>query len=673
MSNDIIYSVNTTLTGNVYAHNVTVNSGVTLITNGYSVICTGTFTNNGTVQSGYSNNGGTGTNGTGGSGGSYTSSYGGSGAGGGYYSGGDGGAGGNTQVSGGAGGYESNNGGNGSSTTGPGSSLTSNLIQTWFNNGMQNYLAGGGGAGGGSYNGYQGGNGGSGAYGLYIQAATFVNNSSISLIGQNGQGSSVYGGGGGGGGGGIMLIAAGDISALGTITTTGGTGAGGSGAFSTGGGTGGNGYTISLTYKEPPILATFISSTASEIISEKASASATINSSPSFATGSLLSATSGVASSATVHSNERPSALASLSASATLIASSKVNAESSTKSTAYPVNTASVNFPTGVLYYVPIIIANGQSSEVPAGFQQKVQLNLSQYSQYLNASNTNFNFQDGKGHTLSNWLQFNGSTYTYWIPLQSSIPANSYGIIYLAIYATTYNSIDGVINGMAPNLSQTYAQYDNGGAIFNYYANFTGNVLPASWTVYGAPNYSVNNGLSYGNNNRGGFTINATMNVPFIIDAYIDAGTGLNGELDFRFASSSTSANYIAASIKNTNSGSFASEYVVYTYLNGEYTDGTASSFTASDSNSIEEITVSGLNSSDVSLQYENGSAVSGPSNLSITSPPYITTYSQSTVTNVFLQYLFSRQLPPNGIMPSAYSGPTAKWVSKKVAIFAVT
>ena len=112
---DITYSSDTTLTADVYANNLTIDSGITLTTAGYNIYCTGTFTNNGTVSgSGYGGSGGAGSNGgTGTGGGSYTNSYGGSGGGGSL----KGGNGGNTTVSGGNG--SGVGGGAGSTPTAP--------------------------------------------------------------------------------------------------------------------------------------------------------------------------------------------------------------------------------------------------------------------------------------------------------------------------------------------------------------------------------------------------------------------------------------------------------------------------------------------------------------------------------------------------------------------------
>ena len=231
---NITYSTNTTLTADVYAGNITINTGVVITTNGYNFYAAGTFTNNGTIN--------TGTNGSAGGansgvypGGSIPTSYGGSG-GGGSLSGGNGGS---TTVSGGAA-SSTSPGSPGSSATAP--SLTTSLIQNWYTNNISyNYLSGAGGGGSGAGGGSYGGNGGSG---IYIQANKIIAGT-INTTGGNSGGT--YAGGGGGGGSILLAYGSGGYTA-GTYTTTGGTATGSSDS----GGVGGNG--IVMTFAGTPII-----------------------------------------------------------------------------------------------------------------------------------------------------------------------------------------------------------------------------------------------------------------------------------------------------------------------------------------------------------------------------------------------------------------------------------
>ena len=252
---DVIFSQNTVLNGDIIGYNVTIDNNVTLITNGYSIIAFDNFINNGTIDTGVGTEGGYGAvygysacyNG-----GSITTSYGGSGGGG----GGSGGcSGGSTIVSGGGGGTsgcDNNliNGGNGGTPYAP--TLNNQMIQTWYNNGMQNYLEGAGGGGGGTTTctvGY-GGNGGSGGGGIYIQATNLIAGT-INANGQNGGNSYYYAGGAGGGGGGSILLAYGSKYIAGRYSTSGGSG--GLGLYASNGGAGGSGQILLYHYTIPPI------------------------------------------------------------------------------------------------------------------------------------------------------------------------------------------------------------------------------------------------------------------------------------------------------------------------------------------------------------------------------------------------------------------------------------
>ena len=178
--------------------NVVIEGSAILLTNGHSIIAGGSFTNFGTLNTGYPGNGGCPTDcaGVG-----FPSSYGGSGGGGGpSCSSGSGGNGGATlNVPGGTGSCNAN-AGNGQTPSAP--TLSVALIKSFYSGGMSNYLSG---AGGGGNNGCcYSASGGSGAYGIYIQASQ-ITAGIINAAGQNGGTSGGCAQGGGGGGGTILL------------------------------------------------------------------------------------------------------------------------------------------------------------------------------------------------------------------------------------------------------------------------------------------------------------------------------------------------------------------------------------------------------------------------------------------------------------------------------------
>ena len=245
---NLVISSNTTLHQNLFAANLTIDPGVTLCTDGYSIILSGNFENFGTLRAGYnyqsiqSNSNSV----------SYPHSLGGSGGGASYIPTADVTAyqAGSTMTASGAA-NANQNGGNGDSV-----SLstviryaTPSNISKWFTNGIQQYLSG---AGGGSVSGrkWQVCNGGLGSYGIYIQAKT-VNEGKIMAFGMSSKWSACLYGMQGAGGGGAVIIAYGNGGLIpGQICNTGGNATPIYTNYSFSGGRGGNGTIFSINYKE---------------------------------------------------------------------------------------------------------------------------------------------------------------------------------------------------------------------------------------------------------------------------------------------------------------------------------------------------------------------------------------------------------------------------------------
>ncbi len=254
----ITINASTSLGSDLVCGSLMIDNGVTLTTDGYSILCNGTVTNDGVINTGVSGSGGGETlsrNAT--NGGSYPYSLGGSGGGGGavncqpsWYAG----NGGNTLAAGGLGGtqYGYAHCSSGQLGATPQNPVVDNAnILAWYSNGLVNYDSGAGGGGGGGGAGFAGGPGGDGAYGIYIQADN-VTAGNIIAAGDHGV---VYDGcyfgssGGGGGGGGTIIIAYGRSYTNGTYNISGGSFA--CGAW--GGGSGGDGRVITYNYANAPI------------------------------------------------------------------------------------------------------------------------------------------------------------------------------------------------------------------------------------------------------------------------------------------------------------------------------------------------------------------------------------------------------------------------------------
>jgi hypothetical protein len=169
----------------------------------------------------------------------------------------------------------------------------------------------------------------------------------------------------------------------------------------------------------------------------------------------------------------------------------KVTASSSGATFSQP-----TSIPSGIVAYVPITLSNSQSSATPSPFQQMIQINEGNYANYIayNGNIANFEFFTQSGQILPAWIESNNSgTLTVWVNLPNGIPASSSLNIYLGFASKTTNllSSSGTSGiGEAPQLSSTYAQYDDGASVFTYYYN----VNPASITGWNITQTSV--GLS---------------------------------------------------------------------------------------------------------------------------------------------------------------------------------
>jgi Carbohydrate binding domain len=231
------------LSRDVFFTDLTVNSGVSLLTNGYRIFGSGTLTNNGTIQ----NNGLSGFMGSGAAGGpGMTVGPGGTGGNGRTTSASPTNGGDVTPSLGGDGGNGANSGGTGGNTTPPvgGSAIltTPDVAINGFvwvaASSSVGILSGGGGGGGGGGSalgaGDTGGGGGGGGGVVLICFGAIVNNGTISADGGRGGNAvsstgATVGGGGGGGGGEVRLIYN-TMTGSGTVTKA--AGAAGSGAGS---------------------------------------------------------------------------------------------------------------------------------------------------------------------------------------------------------------------------------------------------------------------------------------------------------------------------------------------------------------------------------------------------------------------------------------------------------
>ncbi|MFP3191472.1 MAG: DUF2341 domain-containing protein, partial [Thermoproteota archaeon] len=211
------------------------------------------------------------------------------------------------------------------------------------------------------------------------------------------------------------------------------------------------------------------------------------------------------------------------------------------------------SIPSGILYYVPITITNTQDISTSKPFQQMIQVQETQFSNYIayNGNMANFEFFTQSGQVLPAWIESNTSgDLIIWVKIPG-IPAKHSETIYLGFASKTANllSSSGTSGiGEAPQLSSTYGQYDDGASVFNFYDNFAGTTLSSKWaTDIWKGSYTVSNGITIDDTDGGAYLWSSSGFNPnhTIADTYVNSLSGTFGGV-FMFYGSETGYYYFA-------------------------------------------------------------------------------------------------------------------------------
>jgi hypothetical protein len=143
----------------------------------------------------------------------------------------------------------------------------------------------------------------------------------------------------------------------------------------------------------------------------------------------------------------------------------------------------------------------------------------------LNAQDSNFLISATNGSPLYSWIEaYNSTSLTVW----SKVPNGTTSVNF-----QVYPQFDNLFSpigylGEAPQLSATYAEYDNGKNVFEFYSNFAGTTLSSQWTssLGAGGSITVNNGITIsetGESNIQSYiqTISNFSN-PIIVETYMN-------------------------------------------------------------------------------------------------------------------------------------------------------
>jgi len=326
--------------------------------------------------------------------------------------------------------------------------------------------------------------------------------------------------------------------------------------------------------------------------------------------------------------------------------------------------------PPKIVHYVPITITNNQNSATGAGFDQLIKVNSNTYSTYEASDLKNVEFFGIDGTILSSWLESNntnGATKTlYWVKLPSSIAASSNTVIYMGFAPTSNNLFDGVTVGEAPQLSASYAQYDDGANVFDFYDNFQGTSLSAKWSTvlgvdYSPASYAVNNGLTLtvaSSSTKDIAVYTTSKYTPAIMEAYVSSMSAFATEYSWMYS----------VSVPASSNWNFM-EHLYYSYFQWhilEQISGGSSGYLESPNNyGADPPGIFGITWPSTGTEaaiYNSGNVLYDSNTILASSQAYITLYATSpgapeTTSTETTTWVRQRSYPPSGVMPSVSFG----------------
>ncbi|MDA4119129.1 MAG: hypothetical protein OK436_00905 [Thaumarchaeota archaeon] len=200
-----------------------------------------------------------------------------------------------------------------------------------------------------------------------------------------------------------------------------------------------------------------------------------------------------------------------------------------------------LDFWTAGLSYIPITITNNQATATPNPLQVAMSWNPSTYSTYESSDLGNLRFcSDIACNTmLFSWLESctpsctpSATSASAWVKLTSTIAASGGTLTIYMVFLSTSNDFDGVNWGEAPELSGSYAQFDNGANVFLEYNNGnslfslshtgTGGVGPSTTATAPSPfTHAITGSVAGATANANTWTTNGNTGSPALPSSFI--------------------------------------------------------------------------------------------------------------------------------------------------------
>ncbi|BFI73709.1 hypothetical protein YN1_6960 [Nanoarchaeota archaeon] len=365
-----------------------------------------------------------------------------------------------------------------------------------------------------------------------------------------------------------------------------------------------------------------------------------------------------------------------------------------------------------VEYYVPLTIYNSQNIPTPQPFQQMIYIpDNSNIYNYIDSNGQNVLFFNPiNGQIFYSWFEGNNGTgYIWWVKIPNGIPANSNYTIYMGIGSSTtdYYQLFYPYVGASPQVIQGY---DNGQNVFIAYGYFNNNFN--GWSGYIFYDNFAPNATPYGIEMLNGTNTGCEgtyilppnneniLEIPLIVEEawYESSGADANtislfGNTNSQVFADSVGPITCGGGTPASNSSTFVQfEYYPGTcnqqypdpayYLKSAYANSILSwtSFTTSAGTFYTYLIVNNTYAQTGWYQYSS-SQVWAPLTLLDT---YSINQNSSTYANLnyspfqyptleigagdcapsyqYVEWVVARAYPPNGVMPSIYTGNLNPW-----------
>ena len=315
-------------------------------------------------------------------------------------------------------------------------------------------------------------------------------------------------------------------------------------------------------------------------------------------------------------------------------------------------------------YCIPVSIGSASSSSGAAAF---FSFNAANYSSYLAGNLMNvYVYNSISGYTVNSWIEGNmlneyqntnlntASNVLIWFIDPAANVINTANDINYYVGIGTTTSTDFFSNalariGAAPQLSPTYAGYDDGANVFIMYQNFAGSSCPSGWSCSGT-GVSINNGASipFTSGSEGKVLTSAAysangLQVADVLGNIMGGGAIANGNGFLGYGSEA--AGVMAGFYSDSGAQ----------YVDGVYGSAGALAEPYATAKAVFSINYYSSTAGLFNLNYGAGDVVTGGSSVG-TRAFGVDTWS-AAAPSFFMQWARFRQEPPGNVMPASSVG----------------